>query len=57
VTGAAVNPLIAHFQMMARYNRLANERLYDCCAKLSDAERKKNRQAFSKASTPRSTTS
>jgi uncharacterized damage-inducible protein DinB len=41
-----MNPMIAHFQMMARYNRLANERLYDCCARLSDAERKKNRQAF-----------
>lgn len=35
--------------MMARYNRLANERLYDCCARLSDAERKKNRQAFFKS--------
>lgn len=44
-----MNPLIAHFQMMARYNRLANERLYDCCARLSDAERKKNRQAFFKS--------
>jgi uncharacterized damage-inducible protein DinB len=44
-----VNPLIAHFQMMALYNRLANERLYDCCARLSDAERKKNRQAFFKS--------
>jgi uncharacterized damage-inducible protein DinB len=41
-----MNPLIAHFRLMARYNRLANERLYDCCARLSDAERKKNRQAF-----------
>jgi uncharacterized damage-inducible protein DinB len=44
-----MNPLIAHFQMMARYNRLANERLYECCARLSDAERKKNRQAFFKS--------
>jgi uncharacterized damage-inducible protein DinB len=44
-----MNPLIAHFQMMARYNWLANERLYDCCARLSDAERKKNRQAFFKS--------
>jgi uncharacterized damage-inducible protein DinB len=41
--------MIAHFQMMARYNRLANERLYDCCARLSDSERKKNRQAFFKS--------
>jgi uncharacterized damage-inducible protein DinB len=44
-----MNPLIAHFRMMARYNRLANERLYGCCARLSDAERKKNRQAFFKS--------
>src|SRR5512146_306080 len=46
---ATMNPLLMHFQMMARYNRLANERLYDCCARLSDAERKKNRQAFFKS--------
>ena len=38
--------LIAHFQRMARYNRLANARLYDACADLSDAERKKVRPAF-----------
>jgi uncharacterized damage-inducible protein DinB len=44
-----MNPLIAHFQMMAHYNRLANERLYECCARLSDAERKKNRRAFFKS--------
>ena len=44
-----MNPLIAHFQLMARYNRLANERLYDCSARLSDGERKKNRQAFFKS--------
>ncbi|MGZ6228144.1 MAG: DinB family protein [Candidatus Binataceae bacterium] len=44
-----MNPLIPHFQMMARYNRLANKRLYDCCAQLTDAERKKNRQAFFKS--------
>ena len=44
-----MNPLIAHFQMMARYNWLANERLYECCARLSDAERKKNRRAFFKS--------
>ena len=44
-----MNPLVAHFQMMARYNRIANQRLYDCCTQLSDAERKKNRQAFFKS--------
>ena len=32
--------------MLARYNSLANRRLYDACAQLSDAERKKPRPAF-----------
>lgn len=32
--------------MLSGYNRLANERLYDSCAKLSDSERKKDRNAF-----------
>lgn len=32
--------------MMARYNRLANEILYDACGKLSDRDRKASRQAF-----------
>jgi len=36
----------AHCRMMARYNRLANERLYDACAALSDSERKADRRAF-----------
>jgi len=31
---------------LARYNRLANERLYDGAAQLSDAERKADRGAF-----------
>ncbi len=31
---------------MARYNTLANRRLYEACAHLSDAERKKARPAF-----------
>jgi len=34
------------YRMMARYNRLANERLYEACATLSDAERKADRPAF-----------
>lgn len=34
------------FQTLARYNTLANRRLYGACAKLSDAERKKARLAF-----------
>jgi uncharacterized damage-inducible protein DinB len=41
-----MNAFIEHFQLMARYNRLANERLYDSCASLSDDERKRPRKAF-----------
>ncbi|MHA1153812.1 MAG: DinB family protein [Alphaproteobacteria bacterium] len=37
---------IAHFEMLARYNRLANERLYGACAGLSEAELKRPRAAF-----------
>lgn len=40
------NPLISHFQMLARYNRLANEKLYDACAQLDDRDRKQIRPAF-----------
>jgi uncharacterized damage-inducible protein DinB len=36
--------LIRHFQMLARYNRIANERLYDACAQLSDEEYRKQRK-------------
>jgi uncharacterized damage-inducible protein DinB len=32
-----------HFQMLARYNRIANERLYATCAQLNDAEYRKQR--------------
>lgn len=38
--------LVENFRMLARYNALANLRLYDACARLSDAERKRTRQAF-----------
>jgi uncharacterized damage-inducible protein DinB len=38
--------LSGHFHMLARYNSLANRRLYDACARLSDAERKRPRPAF-----------
>jgi len=34
---------------LARYNRLANERLYEACAALGDAERKEVRPAFFKS--------
>lgn len=40
---------IQHFQMLARYNSLANRRLYEVCAILSDAERKQTRRAFFKS--------
>ena len=36
--------LTAHFQMMARYNRIANERIYAACAQLEDAEYRKQRK-------------
>jgi uncharacterized damage-inducible protein DinB len=39
-----MNDLAAHFQMLARYNRIANEKLYEKCAQLDDAEYRKNRQ-------------
>ena len=29
--------LAAHFRILGRYNRLANERLYSACAELDDA--------------------
>ncbi|MBD1908795.1 DinB family protein [Funiculus sociatus GB2-A5] len=41
--------LIQHFQMLARYNRLSNRKLYETCALLSDAERQKIRPAFFKS--------
>lgn len=36
--------LIRHFQMLARYNCLANEQLYEACARLPEEERRKRRQ-------------
>ena len=35
--------LTTHFQMLARYNRVANERLYGQCALLDDAEYRRQR--------------
>src|SRR3954470_14779038 len=34
----------AHFRTLARYNRIANERLYAACAQLSDEEYRKQRK-------------
>ena len=39
----------AHFRMLGRYNRLANERLYAACAELDDAARRQDRGAFFKS--------
>ena len=36
--------LVTHFQTLARYSRIANERLFESCARLSDAEYRKPRQ-------------
>lgn len=36
-------PLIAHFQMLARYNTLANQKLYEACDRLEREEMEKNR--------------
>jgi uncharacterized damage-inducible protein DinB len=35
--------LVTHFQMLARYNRIANERLFDKCGLLDDFEYRKQR--------------
>ncbi|MBX6392725.1 MAG: damage-inducible protein DinB [Burkholderiales bacterium] len=34
---------------MARYNRWMNDKLYDCCARLTDAQRKEDMGAFFKS--------
>jgi uncharacterized damage-inducible protein DinB len=41
--------LIQHFQMLARYNTLANCKLYDACAQLSETKRTCIRPAFFKS--------
>jgi uncharacterized damage-inducible protein DinB len=46
MTDPLTDPRIAHFQMLARYNRLANARLYGACAELDEAELKRSRPAF-----------
>lgn len=38
--------LLIHARGMARYNQWMNERIYDACAGLSDAERKRDAGAF-----------
>ena len=41
--------LVQHFQTLARYNTLANRKLYDACTQLSEAERTRIRPAFFKS--------
>src|SRR6266540_4145965 len=43
-----MNPL-THARAMAAYNRWMNERIYECCARLSDEERKRDVGAFFKS--------
>ena len=38
--------MLTVFRTMARYNRWMNERLYDCCERLNDEERRLDRGAF-----------
>ena len=40
---AQVMDLVAHFQVMAQYNRVANQRILEACAQLDDAEYRKTR--------------
>jgi uncharacterized damage-inducible protein DinB len=40
---------LAYSKAMASYNRWMNDRLYDCCAQLSDTERKRDVGAFFKS--------
>ena len=40
------DPFLANFRFLEQYNRWFNERLYDACEKLPDAERKRDRRAF-----------
>lgn len=42
-------PPKSFFITMARYNRWMNGKLYDCCAKIDDVERKRDRGAFFKS--------
>lgn len=41
--------LLVHARRMARYNRWMNEKLYACCAQLTDAQRKEDVGAFFKS--------
>ncbi len=40
------HPLLSHFEMLAHYNTLANQKIYEACSQLSDADLKQIRPAF-----------
>jgi uncharacterized damage-inducible protein DinB len=40
---------LSYTRTMQTYNRWMNDRLYDCCSKLSDEERKRDVGAFFKS--------
>jgi len=42
----SADPFLANYRFLARYNRWFNERLYDACGQLPDAERRRDRGAF-----------
>jgi uncharacterized damage-inducible protein DinB len=44
-----MSDLLCHFRLLARYNRLANERLYTAAATLDDPARKLDRKGFFKS--------
>jgi len=48
MTGAPTHArgMLAYARTMAAYNRWMNERLYECCARLDDEERKRDVGAF-----------
>ncbi len=43
---AAPDALLENYRFLARYNRWFNERLYDACERLPEAERRRDRGAF-----------
>ena len=45
----SASTLLANYQFLAKYNRWFNERLYDACERLPDAERRRDRGAFFKS--------
>jgi uncharacterized damage-inducible protein DinB len=42
----SADTLLANYRFLASYNRWFNDRLYNTCGQLSDAERRRDRGAF-----------